>query len=309
MRQPELITREIQDLDKIHLSAIELSLRFPNDNMLRLNIAQIENRKQILINELEKSLRHYGRHSIKYIFCELKETIRIETLLEHLNSFKNLIDKTFEKVTLGKQNSLPVNFNTVFSGSYGIQLSTPFEEKLLDHDYEKALGQVMETLSNLVSSTDEKLNKVIEKDFGENRKLLNKYSLFFKKVHQNNQKIQIVWDSPITNKVKSIVIEPEKAKILHSQFSQKEKSEETIELFGILKGLSLIRYKVEFVKDAEGSDIITAKFNESLSEEVKDALDKYVIARFKVSIEFNEIKDEVEKKYELISIINYRNAI
>lgn len=302
MRLPELITREIQDLDKIRLSAIELSMQYPNDNLLRINIEQTETRKQLLINELDESLKFYGKHSIKYIFSDLKETIRLETLLEHLKSFKNLVDKTFEKVTFGKQNNLPINFNTVFSSSYGIQLSTPFEEKLLDHDYEKALGQTIGILSNLIDSSDEELNNVIEKDFGENRKLLNKYSLFFKKIYQYNKKIQIVWDSPITKEIKSLVIEPEKAKVLHSRFSQKEISEETIELLGILKGLSLIKFKVEFVKDVEGKDVITAKFDESLTEEVKDALDKFVIARFKVNIMFNETKDEEEKKYELVSI-------
>ena len=126
--------------------------------------------------------------------------------------------------------------------------------------------------------------------------------MFFKKIHQNDKKVQIVWTSPISKELKSIIVEPEKAKTLYSRFSQKEKSEETVELLGILKGLSLIRYKVEFVKDSEGKDVITAKFDETLSEEVKDGLDKYVIARFKVSIEFNESKDEEEKKYELVSI-------
>jgi hypothetical protein len=302
MRQPELIIKEIHDLEKIRLSAIDLFMQFPDDNILRLNVEQIESRKQLLINELEESLKFYDQHLIKYIFSDIRETIRLETLLEHLNSFKEIIDKTFEKVTFGKQNDIPIYFNTVFSGSYGILLSTPFEEKLLDHDYEKALGQTIEILNDLVNSKDEELNSVIEKDFGENRKLLNKYSFFFKKIYQNDKKIQIVWESPNSKEKKSLIIEPKRAKILHSRFSQKEKSEETIELFGILKGLSLIRYKIEFIKDAEGKDIITAKFDESLSEEVKEALDQYVVARFKVIIEYNDTKDEVEKKYELISI-------
>jgi len=302
MRQPELIIKEIHDLEKIRLSAIYLFKQFPDDNILRLNVEQIESRKQLLINELEESLKFYGQHLIKYIFSDIKETIRLETLLEHLNSFKEIIDKTFEKVTFGKQNDLPIYFNTVFSGSYGILLSTPFEEKLLDHDYEKALGQTIEILNDLVNSKDEELDSVIEKDFGENRKLLNNYSFFFKKIYQNDKKIQIIWESPNSKEKKSLIIEPKRAKILHSRFSQKEKSEETIELSGILKGLSLIRYKIEFVKDAEGKDIITAKFDESLSEEVKEALDQYVVARFKVIIECNDTKDEVEKKYELISI-------
>ena len=302
MRIPEIITREIQDLDKMSLNATELSMQFPDDNILRLNVEQIKRRKEILIEELEESLQLYGRHSLKYIFSDLKETIKLEILLDNLNSFKGLIDKTFKKVTSGKQNNLPVYFNTVFSGSYGIQLSTPFEEKLVDHHFEEAIGQTINILSDLINSTDERLSEILMEDFGEDRKLLNKYSLFFKKIFQNDNKVEIIWDSPISKTKKSVIVEPERAKILHSKFSQKEQSEETVELLGILKGLSLLRYRVEFVKDTEGKEVVTAKFDESLSEEVKDALDKYIIAKFKVKIDFNEMKDQEEKKYELLSI-------
>ena len=48
--------------------------------------------------------------------------------------------------------------------------------------------------------------------------------------------------------------------------------------------------------------VITAKFDESLSEEVKKSIDKFVIAKFKVTIDYNEVKDEEQRKYELISI-------
>ena len=51
-----------------------------------------------------------------------------------------------------------------------------------------------------------------------------------------------------------------------------------------------------------GMELINAIFDESLSEEVKDALDKYVIAQFKVISEFNEMTEEIQKKYTLISI-------
>lgn len=302
MRLPEIITREIQNLDKIILSSNELLLQFTQDDILRLNVEQAEFRKKELLVELEASLEKYGQHSIKYVFSGIQDKIKLETLIDGLNSFKGLIDKTFEKVTNNQKNHLPVYFNTVFSGSYGVQLSTPFEEKLFDHDYEKAINETISIVSDLINSDEQQIKDTLEKDFGENRKLLSKYSLFFKKIHQSNESIKIEWKSPITKQKKELEITPEKAGILHSTFSQNEEKEETIELLGILKGLSLLRYRVEFLKDVEGKEVITAKFDEKLSEEVKDSIDKYVIARFKVIVKYNELKDEEEKKYELISI-------
>jgi hypothetical protein len=302
MRFPEIITREIQNLDKIILSSIDLLNQFPSDDILRLNVEQSEFRKSELLIELEISLEYYGQHSLKYIFQDIQDKIKLETLIDGLNSFKGLIDKTFEKVTNGKNNHLPVYFNTVFSGSYGIQLSTPFEEKFLDHDFEKAIGETIGIVSDLISSSEDKIKETLQKDFGDNRTLLNKYSLFFKKIHQSNEPIRIEWKSPITNIKKEIVVEPEKAKFLHSYFSQNDETKETIELIGILKGLSLLRFTVEFLKDVEGKEVITAKFDEKLSEEVKDSLDRYVIAQFSVIVKYNELKDQEERKYELISI-------
>lgn len=302
MRLPEIITREIQNLDKIILSSNELLKQFTKDDILRLNVEQAEHRKNELIIELDASLEFYGQHSIKYIFQGIQDKIKLETLIDSLSSFKGLIDKTFEKVTKGKNNHLPVYFNTVFSGSYGIQLSTPFEEKLLDHDFENAISETIGIVSDLISADENQIKETLQNEFGDNRTLLNKYSLFFKKIHQSNEPVKIEWNSPITNSKKEVVVEPEKAKFLYSYFSQNNETQETIELIGILKGLSLIRYRVEFLKDVEGKEVITAKFDEKLSEEVKDSLDRYVIAQFSVTIKYNEVKDQEERKYELISI-------
>jgi len=302
MRQPDIIVGEIHDLDKIIISTNELIYQFPDDNILSLNLEQTEYRKNLLLKELDESLGYYGRHSIKFIFTGIKEKISLETLLENLGSFKNLLDKTIEIVSGGSSNNLPIYFNTVFSSSYGIQLSTPFEGKLFDHDFEKAFLKTISTLNDLIISDDEGLKHIMEREFGNDWKFFNKYSIFFKKIYQTDKKIKIVWNSPITKKDSIVEIEPAKAKYLYSIFHIHEKKEDIIELFGILKGLSLIRYKVEFVKDVDGKELIIAKFDESLTEEVKDALDKYVIAQFKVISEFNELTEEVQKKYILLSV-------
>ncbi|MEZ4927570.1 MAG: hypothetical protein R3A50_14920 [Saprospiraceae bacterium] len=301
-RKPEIVTREIQDLDKMILSSSELLFQFPKDDLLRLNIEQLEHRKSELLKELEISLEFYGQHSLKYVFKSISDKIKLETLLGSLNTFKSLIDKTFEKVTGGKNNNLPIYFNTVFSGSYGIQLSTPFEEKLLDHDYEKAIDETLKVVGNLLVTDEGQLDEALNNHFGDDRKLISKYALFFKRIHESNEPVKIEWSSPISKQSREVTIEPEKAQFIHTFFSKKQISEETIELLGILKGLSLIRYRVEFVNDIEGKEYITAKFDESLSEEVIDSIDKYVIAQFNVSIKYNEAQDKEEKQYRLISI-------
>lgn len=73
MRKPDIIIAEIQDLDKIIISTNDLILQFPEDKILPLNLQQTEFRKELLLKEFEESLQHYGRHSIKYIFNEIKE--------------------------------------------------------------------------------------------------------------------------------------------------------------------------------------------------------------------------------------------
>ncbi|MEX2437985.1 MAG: hypothetical protein WD449_01895 [Candidatus Babeliales bacterium] len=302
LRDPDIITQEIQDLDSIILSANELSNQFPHDNLLRMNVSQSEHRKENLLRELEASLELYGRHSIKYIFKEVSNSIKVETFTDNLNAFKKIIDKTFEKITEGKSNNIPVYINAFFRGSYGIQLTTPFEEELFDQKYDKALNETFTVFLDLVSVDEIQINDVLEKNFGNDRSLLNKYSIFFKKVHQYNKEIHIEWKSPNTKKTLKTSITPEKANSLYNFFSKKESTEEEVELLGILKGLSLIRYKVEFISDPDGKAFITAKFDEKLTEEVIDSIDKYVYAKFSVTSKYNEAKDQLEKFYELNSI-------
>ncbi|MFA9370115.1 MAG: hypothetical protein ACERIH_00185 [Labilibaculum antarcticum] len=302
MRYPESITHEIQCLDKLILNSKELSNQFPEDNMLRLSTDQYEFRKTILVSELNDSLAHYGQHSLKYVFEEIQDKIKLETLTDSLSTFKGLIDKTIDKVTNGANNHLPVYFNTVFSGSYGIQLTTPFEEKLFDHNFEKAIDRTITVVSELMNSNEENLKENLEEIFGDDRKMLNRYSLFFKKIHQSDEPVRIEWKSPITKVLKTVSITPPKAKLLYQYFTRKEERTEQANLSGTIKGLSLLKFKIEFENALDKENIINAKFNEDLADTVKSNIDKKIVADFDVKIKYNESKNEEEKSYELISI-------
>jgi hypothetical protein len=301
IREPDLISREIQDLDKLLSSAKELSLQFPEDNFMNLSISQYEHRKEILLTNLRESMAHYGRHTLKYIFQDVSDKIQLDLMLEGLNSFKKLLDKSLEKVTNGKTNHFPVYFNTVFSGSFGIQLSTPFEQRLLENVYENTLTEILNVMGGLTSDDDSGLREILG-GIGDNRKLLHKYSQFFKKIHQTNKSIKIIWDSPITRQNREVIVRPQRAQFLYNYFTQHVKTEETLQLYGIIKGVSLIKYKVEFVVGQDDRDVITAKFDKELSDLIIDSIDKYVIAKYHVSIDINEATEEELKKYTLIEV-------
>lgn len=63
MREPVVIKKEIQDLDNIILNAKNLSAQFPNDNLLKVNIAQAEGRKKMLLSELAASHEFHSHPS------------------------------------------------------------------------------------------------------------------------------------------------------------------------------------------------------------------------------------------------------
>ncbi len=65
MRPPEIITIEIQDLDKICLNAEKLSVQFPNDNVLKLTLEQLIFRKTNSLKELENSLLFFDKYVFK----------------------------------------------------------------------------------------------------------------------------------------------------------------------------------------------------------------------------------------------------
>ena len=67
---------------------------------------------------------------------------------------------------------------------------------------------------------------------------------------------------------------------------------------GTLKGLSLIKYRFQFVIDS--GEIIEGDFDPSLSDAVKNNLDKAAIARFKIRTKQNEMTEELDSDYILL---------
>lgn len=302
-RDPDLILDEIRDLENVIITNRDMLKKYPTDLALKSSLDQAEFRKNNLVSELQESIQHSRCHVLKYIIDASVSKINLDVFVNSLESLKRLVDKTFEVVTNKKEQQFELYFNTVFSGSFGILLSTPYDDKLFGSSYENAFGAVFEMLKAITVDSEDKIHTTIQDKLRGNRKLIRKYSNFFESVTNSLNAVELEWREPNKN-IHNIKIEFDKAKRLYSLFKEHEKHEEEIvELTGYVKGLSLINYSVEFQKSIQQrKEIIRARFDKKLSEEVKSCLDVLSKAKFKMSIELNEITEEEKKKWELLEI-------
>ncbi len=302
-RDPDLILEEIRDLENVIISNKELLKKYPTDLALKLSLDQAEFRKNNLISELQESLQHSRCHTLKYIIDTSVNKINLDIFVNSLESIKKLVDKTFEVMTKKTEQKFDLYFNTVFGSSFGILLSTSYDDKLFGSYYENAFGSVFEMLNAITVEGEDKIHSIIQEKLKGNRKLIRKYSNFFESVSNSLSAVRLEWREP-NNNTHKVKIEFDKAKKLYSLFKEHEKhEEEVIELLGFIKGLSLINYTIEFQKSTQQKkEVIKARFDKNMSEAVKTCLDVLSKAKFKVSIELNEITEEEKKKWELLEI-------
>ena len=162
MRMPNVVLKEIQQLDALIISSRELQYQFAADTGMTASLEHQQQRKLSLLAELEESLRYYGRHAIRLVFTNAGETVRLESVTSNLQRFKSLIDQSYARVTQDRKTKLPIFFNTVFSGSFGVLLSTPFEEELFHREYDATFDFVLGTIQQIASESDEGVSQYIK---------------------------------------------------------------------------------------------------------------------------------------------------
>lgn len=299
MRQPDRVLKEIHDLDALVSSSKELQYRFPEDTQLSSSITHYQDRKLGLITELDASLKHFDRHSIHFVFTNASEMICLEAVVDNLKRFKMLVDKAYEHVTHQRKSTMPMFFNTVFGGAFSVLLSTPFEEELFHKEFDATFELILGTIQTISSASDKFASQYIKHSLGENRRLIKRFSTFFKALATSRKSMRIGWHSP-SQAGRVITLEYAQAERLYRLFQEQEQfEEERVQLYGTVKGISLIRFYIEFKQDLKSRLFIKAHFSESMAEEVKKAMDKYVLARFNVKSELNDLTDEVVRTYEL----------
>lgn len=304
MRTPATITREIQELDSLFLTARKFSDDFPEDKFLRMNMEDLAFRKKELLAELQQSLIANNQHALQYIFKTSTEQIEVKTLTTNLAALSRLMDAKIETATSGKRKKthLPILFNTVFSGSFGIQLSTPAEDKFLDQDYEKTVGGALHSLVELTTATDTQLEEVVKRTFAREAKLLNRFTALLNAIAHTGQDVEIRWHSPVTDTVLAVQVTPEKAQQLVGVFEKQATQEHETTMQGVIKGVSLLRNTIELVYNPEDQEFIKADFDKALSELIINTLNRSVVARLLVTTAYSEARDEPKLSYRLLAL-------
>jgi len=298
MRTPATITREIQEIDSLFLTAHKFSDDFPEDKFLRMNMEDLAFRKKELLAELQQSLIANNQHALQYIFKTSTEQIEVKTLTTNLAALSRLMDAKIETATSGKRKKthLPILFNTVFSGSFGIQLSTPAEDKFLDQDY------ALHSLVELTTAADMELDEVVKRTFAREAKLLNRFTALLNAIAHTGQDVEIRWHSPVTDTVLAVQVTPEKAQQLVGVFEKQATQEHETTMQGVIKGVSLLRNSIELVYNPEDQDFIKADFDKALSELIINALNRSVVVRLLVTTAYSEARDEPKLSYRLLAL-------
>lgn len=301
-RKPEIIEKEIRLLDMSVFKAETLLLQFPDDNLLRLTIEQDKHRRAALIEELKSSISENQQNLVYFFLDEEVSGIDLDLLLPNLSNFKNIIDKTCSYLNVS--NRIPLNLKTTVTGSFGFLLTTPFEGKLF-REYDNVIDYVFTTISALEIANDENIQQILKDLFKNDKKVINRYSHFFNGLSKTKKNFRIEWTS-ISGGHNTINLTEQTTNYLYSLLSQHSKPEEsTKQIYGIIKGISLLKNKIDFATNIENpsNNPIKASFAVDLVELVKEYLDLICICEFKVITEYNEATEEEINKYELLNII------
>lgn len=307
MRKPELIQEQIRHLDRVTHSIQQASTNSPEHFGLKFLLQQDTYQKEQLVAELRESIRHHRGHVLSYIFkTKPLEAMKLDTMLSGLSGLRDVVRQSCY-AACGQD--LPLNFETVFQGSFGIMLSTPPDGELIQTKYQTALKNVLQTIDQ-VSKDDADIKTIIHKQFHNNRKAASKYSTLFKNISESDHTVEISWID-ITGDVEEVSIATDKAKKIHEVFLEHGKKEPYEEnLVGHIKGVSLLDNSIQFQvadKDKKRKKVIKARFPEDLSQAVKESFDKKIEAVFYVEVEYNEATDQEKFVRTLISTSNFEN--
>lgn len=298
-RTPESISEEIRDLENVIISAKSMLDKYPDDFALQISLDQSQSRKKLLLSELDASLAEHRKHAIKYIIKNNGESVDLDVLINGLSSFKNLLNKTFEVVC---SKPIELRFDAVFSSSFGILLSTPIDQSLLQGDYESGFKTVFETI-NEIGRDNADIHSIVNKKLRGNKRLVKRFSVFFDTIASADKTVEIKWTDHYRTET-NVKIDTERASYLYHVFKDHGKVEpEFIDVVGSIKGMSLISGKIEFQRtDGKKKIVYKALFNDEMLSTIKELFNKPSRAVFKIEKEINEITEDEIRRYELVSI-------
>lgn len=312
LKAAKLTLEEIRHLESIIKENKELLQKYPDDFVLEFSLQQLEARLIDLREEYKNYLLHAKRHSLDLILKIYDEQVEVNKIINPLESFYGVLNTIYQETTHKKEN-IPIYFDTIYKGSVGILLSTPFDSKQIASDYEATFELFFEIIESILKKENkENIHNVLQELLKGNRDIIKKIRKFIKTAIDVKEPMSIKWTNPIKNKKREIDLSQDDLNFL-DEVLEKELAPEILDLE--IKGkvvmidLSSKKMKVELdITSKNMYEFLKSKkkliidFPEYLVEEVKKLLDEEAKFKIKATIIHNEITEEEKENFELIEV-------
>jgi hypothetical protein len=308
-RHPSLIQEELSDVQRLLRKEKELISLYPDHTELIFLHETSKQREEHLVKELKIVLDRLQLDSFDMVFKG--EAVRGNSIsLLFLGKFASTFQDTVRLIAQSQNKTI---------GLEETELKKPVKEGYSLDVLATCAGSFRVILSSHQPAIDESLVKISLKrlnrliDCGDNRNLIKeeikdlgiktiiKYKGLLGTLYKNKVDIKL-YDKMIPKDFETKEITRELAKSIYEAIEREENvPEQEMTLQGTIKGISLLSNKIEFIIDESGKKI-EAKFSKSMEPDVKEGFDKSSVAKFRVSKQWNEIKEEFKEKWVLVGL-------
>lgn len=301
LRLPDVITKQIQELDSIIEStkqSIQENYNHPHTKAMEFILEQDIEQKERLMIELQESLAYYRQHAIKLSFVTDLASMPIHIIGDVLSSFSIFL-KGVNSIINGNERAIPLYLRNTFHGSFGLLLSTNPSDKLIE-DTDKQMSVAFEAIMTVISDYENKncLKEDIQKILKHDKKSLSRLKNLFEKFSKSEYAINIEWIDTYKN-TKKVHIPYEKSISIYEMLSETYKDkDEDILLSGTVIAIDI---KDLVFKILSNKDPYKIKMSKNDIGTIKNLLEKNHTFKVKKTIVFNEITEKEENQYELIS--------
>ena len=307
LRRPNSILSELDTLRELIEENRRLVVENPTEFALELNLISFKNREEALLEELTESYKRLSIDAFDFnIEGDYVENHRISSSV--LGKMLICLQDVVDSIAYCRQARQSVVYGPVpqeiLSGSR-MDLTAACEGsfKVILTSNQPALGESLakaslRSFNHLLDCRDNK--ELIRQEISDlGPRTTNKYKNFLDIIYKTGSQITL-YDAIIPEGFETKIITSELAKSIWDVISQEEIVPDEEKTFtGTIKGLSLIKYKFQFVVD-DSESVINGSFDQDLSESVKNMLDKHTVAIFKISAKLHEVTDELNEEYELL---------
>jgi hypothetical protein len=296
MRNSGLIMEEIKDIEKIINTGNQLKKKKADDYVLNTTLEYGKARYNSLLVELREAINYENRHSIQFIIKNVKQysSISINRFFDSILSLQGVFEQISKVAFHQEKDLMQLSFNTIFPGSFGVQLSTTFKDNELISKTYAAIESTFKIFTSL--NDDNSVISVIKNELHDKR-ILSKFRKFYGIQASYSNDIELIWGDTTKYSHTAFLTKERMSYIAETLTRYEDTDSEYRTVDCVIKGISLIRKKVEMEYN---NRIINAKAGDELILSLSGLLNKMVKLNVLISKKINEMTDDVEEKWEII---------